>query len=221
MCMRRIALASAVVVVVLVSVSGTRDERRGTRGPVARVVILGDSVARGAGDESGRGIGGHLPEVSVTNLGIDGARTFTVLRHLRSGAVREAVRGADAVIVSIGGNDLFGDSRARLWSTFAPPVSMWRASHRVRRVVAAIRRENTSAHIYLLGLYNPYGAKWLDPHIARWDARLIEMFAETRGVTVVRVADVLDGAGMISALDRFHPSAKGYRAVAERVVGGW
>ena len=211
------------VAVAVVLVRGTRDEGRGTSGggDVRRVVIVGDSVARGAGDESGLGIGGYLRGVSVANVGIDGARTFTVLRHLRSRGVRDAVRGADAVVVSIGGNDLFGDTRARLWSTFAPSVSMWRASLRVRRVVSAIRRENANARIYLIGLYNPYRAKWLDPHIARWDARLIAMFAETRGVTVIRVADVLAGAGMLSPIDRFHPSAKGYRRIAERVAGGW
>lgn len=182
--------------------------------PPRHVVILGDSVARGAGDESRRGIAGNLHGLSVTNLGIDGARTFTVLRHLRSQAVRESVRAADAVIVSIGGNDLFGDTRARLWSTFAPNLSIRRASQRVRRVVNAVRRENGTARIYLLGLYNPYRAAWLDPHIAKWDARLIAMFAETRGVTVIRIADVLEPAGSISAIDRFHPSARGYRAIA-------
>ena len=116
--------------------------------PPHRIAILGDSVARGAGDESHLGIAGNLPGLSVTNLGIDGARTFTVLRHLRSQTVRESVRGADAVIVSIGGNDLFGDTRARLWSTFAPNLSMRRASLRVRRVIHAVRpRERHGAHL--------------------------------------------------------------------------
>ncbi|HYR27022.1 MAG TPA: GDSL-type esterase/lipase family protein, partial [Thermoanaerobaculia bacterium] len=182
--------------------------------PPRHVVILGDSVAHGAGDESGRGLAGNLPGVTVANLGIDGARTYTVLKHLRSPRVRAAVAQADTVIVSIGGNDLFGDSRARLLSTVAPSLAMRRAGMRVERVVAAIRRENASARIYLLGLYNPYRAAWLEPHIARWDAQMIRTFADTPGVTVVRTGDVLRGKGMLSPIDRFHPSAAGYRAVA-------
>ena len=114
------------------------------------VAILGDSVARGAGDESGRGISGYLTNVNVSNLAIDGARTTTVLRHMRNGTVRSALRRADAVIVSIGGNDLFGDTPARLFSTVAPELAMRRASIRVRRVVTAIRRENHLARMYLL-----------------------------------------------------------------------
>ena len=189
--------------------------------PPQRVAILGDSVARGAGDESHRGIGGYLSGVTVTNLGVNGARTGTVLRHLRSRTVRDALSGADTIILSIGGNDLFGDSRARLLTTFAPELAMIRTERRVRRVVAAVRRENSTARIYLLGLYNPYRAAWLDPFIARWDARLTGASAEMRGVTVVRVADLLDGAGRLSPIDRFHPSAAGYRAIAGRVGGGW
>ena len=206
---------AAFVVCLLLWTAGVPPAGPAVSPPPQRVAILGDSVARGAGDESRLGIAGNLRGLSVTNLGIDGARTFTVLRHLRNDAVREAVRGADAVIVSIGGNDLFGDTRARLWSTFAPQLSMRRAALRVRRVVHAVRHENATARIYLLGLYNPYRAAWLDPHIAKWDARLIVMFAETRGVTVIRIADVLASPAAISPLDRFHPSAKGYRALAE------
>ena len=189
--------------------------------PPRTVAILGDSVARGAGDESGRGIAGSLREVSVTNLAINGARTWTVLRHLRSPRVRASLRSADAVILSIGGNDLFGDTPARLWATISPDFAMHRAAMRVKRVVGAIRRENASATIYLLGLYNPYRAAWLDKHIARWDSRMIAMFAETRGVTVIRIADLLDTPRMLSPIDHFHPSAAGYRAVAERVAAGW
>ncbi len=186
--------------------------------PPKRVAILGDSVARGTGDESRLGIAGNLRGLSVTNFGIDGARTFTVLRHLRNGAVREAVRGADAVIVSIGGNDLFGDTPARLWSTFAPSLSMRRAALRVRRVVNAVRRENATARIYLLGLYNPYRHRWLDRQVDRWDARLIARFGGHPQVTVIRICDLLRRDDRISALDRFHPGAAGYAAIASRIA---
>jgi lysophospholipase L1-like esterase len=189
-------------------------------GPPRRIVILGDSVAHGAGDESGHGMASYL-QGSVVNLGIDGARTYDVLRLLATDRARAAVRHADAVVVSIGGNDLFGDSIARARSTFAPGWSMRRAGDRVEAVVRRIRRENRSARIYLLGLYNPYRARWLDAPVARWDARLIERFAATAGVTTIRIADVLDGPGTLSPLDRFHPSARGYRAIAERVMSSW
>ncbi len=219
--MQKLTLFAASLIALAIGLA-KRPEPRPAASVPRHVAIIGDSVARGAGDESRRGIGGYLPaSVAVTNLGIDGAGTRTVLRHLTRSHVRAALRQADVVIVSIGGNDLFGDSRVRLLSTVAPRYAMWRADVRVRRVVAAIRRENRRARVYVLGLYNPYRAAWLDQHIARWDSRLIGSFAEWRGVAVIRIADLLEPPRMLSALDRFHPSAAGYRGIAERISAGW
>lgn len=199
---------------------------------VLRTVILGDSVARGAGDESGGdGITGALRgqlrsrglhSAMVANLGINGARTGDVRRLLARAAARSAVRTADVVVLSAGGNDLYGDSRARLLATLLPDRSQTQTVARVQRVVATIREVNPAARIYLLGLYNPYrrtsAGAWIDRQVNRWDARLIERFAADRGVTVVRICDLLRRDDRISALDHFHPGAVGYAAIAERIA---
>lgn len=180
---------------------------------IFRVAILGDSVAHGAGDESGRGIAGNLDALLggrhiVQNLGIDGARTWHVLRLLRQPVL------ADAFIVSIGGNDLYGDSLARLTTLVAPSLAMERAINRVAAIVATIHRANPAARIFLLGLYDPYRTPFLDEQVAHWDAKLIERFARDRAVDVVRIADVVT----VSPLDHFHPGAAGYAAIAARVA---
>ncbi|HUP60231.1 MAG TPA: GDSL-type esterase/lipase family protein [Thermoanaerobaculia bacterium] len=206
--MRRVLL----VVALLASVSA-----RGS------VVILGDSVARGEGDEIGRGIAGGLATISqtrVTNLGINGARTANVLRLLSQPATRDAVRRASVVVLSIGGNDLFGSAIERWRAMLAPRLATRFAAARVARVVTRIRRINPSARIILLGLYNPYRrgslGEWVDVQVARWDSRIIATFATVRAVTVIRITDLLVKPRTIS-VDRFHPSAAGYRAIAERV----
>lgn len=186
---------------------------------VFRVAILGDSVAHGAGDESGRGIAGNLDALLlgrhvVQNLGIDGARTWNVLRLLRSHATRTTLATCDAVVISIGGNDLYGDSVARLTTLIAPSHAMDRAIARVAAIVAAIHRVNPATRVFLLGLYDPYGTPFLDEQVAHWDARLIERFARDRAVDVVRIADVV----RVSPLDHFHPGAAGYAAIAARVA---
>ena len=186
-------------------------------GPL-RVAVLGDSVARGAGDERGRGIPGALEEqlqgAAVVNLGINSARTFNVRRVLS----HEALRFADVVVLSIGGNDLYGDSIARLRSTLFPARQQERVAAKVERLVARVRRINPAARICVLGLYNPYQSAWLDEQVNRWDARLIARFAATRDVTVIRICDLLDRADRISSIDRFHPGAAGYAAIAQRIV---
>lgn len=180
---------------------------------VFRVAIVGDSVAHGTGDESGRGIAGNLDALlpgkhAIANLGIDGARTRDVLRLLRKPIV------ADAVVISIGGNDLYGDSIARLTTLLAPSLAMDRVVARVAAIVATIHDLNPSARIVLLGLYDPYATPFLDEQVAHWDARLIERFARDRAVDVVRIADVV----RVSPLDRFHPGAAGYAAIADRIT---
>jgi lysophospholipase L1-like esterase len=180
---------------------------------IFRLAIVGDSVAHGAGDESGRGIAGNLDALLggkhlVQNLGINGARTWDVLRLLRKPII------ADAIVLSIGGNDLYGDSLARLATIIAPSLAMERTLNRVAAIVDTIHRGNPEARVFLLGLYDPYKSPFLDEQVAHWDARLIERFARDRAVDVVRIADVVT----VSPLDHFHPGAAGYAAIAARIA---
>src|ERR1041385_8729872 len=81
-------------------------------------LVMGDSLARGAGDESGPGIGGRLLDElhhrrivarTVTNIAINGARTGDVLQKLQSHNVQEGGAQANVIVLSIGGNDLWTD----------------------------------------------------------------------------------------------------------------
>jgi len=207
-----------ILLVLLLGAAGVPPALGGQDGRPPQIVVLGDSVAHGAGDETGRGIAGVL---GARNLGINGARTAVVLQQLARPEVRAAVRRAQLIVVSIGGNDLFGSSIERLRSMLAPGLTSQFVAERVVRVIAKIRCENPKAQIALLGLYNPYretkiGA-WADEQIARWDGRIITRFAGWRGVNVIRIADLLDERRAISPLDHYHPSAAGYRAIAERI----
>jgi len=192
--------------------------------PIRDIVVLGDSLAHGAGDESGRGIAGALAAMTharVENLGINGARTANVLQHLARADVRAAVQRAQLIVVSVGGNDLFGSSLERVRSMIAPRIMSSIVASRVARVISRIHRENPAAQIVLLGLYDPYHSPFLDKQIARWDGRMITRFADWHAVNVVRIADLIDTAGALSPIDHYHPSAAGYRAIAARIWGAY
>ncbi|HEV7241073.1 MAG TPA: GDSL-type esterase/lipase family protein [Thermoanaerobaculia bacterium] len=198
---------------------------------ILRAVVLGDSVARGAGDERGLGIAGSLDQqfqtlgiraATVANLGINGARTFNVGKLLEKGTTKSAVRTADVIVLSIGGNDLYGDSAARLLSGIAPALQQHRTLENVRRIVTKVRELNPAARIYVLGLYNPYRQSslrsWLDRQVNLWDGRLTIRFASARDLTVVRICDLLNRDDRISGLDHFHPGTRGYQRIAERIA---
>ena len=203
---------------------GRQQPHAHTAGGVHRLAVVGDSVAHGAGDETGRGISGNLAQqlnAQVSNLGIDGARTPDVLRLLGTAAARQAIVSADAIVVSIGGNDLYGDSVARLLAAAWPALHMTPTLDRVAAIVTRLHKINPEARVYLLGLFDPYHLPELDRQVAIWDSSLIARFAEDADVDVVRIADLFIYTSRLSSLDHFHPGAAGYAAIAARIASTW
>src|SRR5947209_1344293 len=193
----------------------TRNPQRAT----LKIAVLGDSVAHGAGDESDRG--GIAGRLGAANFGIDGARTFAVMTLLERADVRAVLRGADVVVLSIGGNDLYGDTAARLTTLVAPGYAIHRTIHRIAAIVTRIHGASPSARVVLLGLYDPYRTPWLDEQVALWDSALIAHFARDAQVDVVRIADLFAYTARLSPIDRFHPSAAGYALIAARIASTW
>jgi hypothetical protein len=80
-----------------------------------RLVVLGDSDATGTGDPTGQGWVGRYAAlvhkatgspVHVTNLAVDGKTSDVLLTEVRSDPVtRQALRGAQVVLLGIGGAD--------------------------------------------------------------------------------------------------------------------
>ncbi len=169
-----------------------------------------------AGDESGRG--GIAGRLGARNAGINGARTRNVLALLDQPSMRSALAAANSVVMSIGGNDLYGDSLARAFTTLLPGLAMRVTLMHVTTVVGRIEHANPRLHIYLLGLYDAYHRRDLDVRVAAWNAMLLERFAGDERVTVIPIADLFRGAGRLSPLDHFHPSADAYTRIARRVA---
>ncbi len=192
-------------------------------GPVVPLIV-GDSLARGTGDESGLGIGGRLVDElrrrkidtkNIVNLAINGSRTADLLQQLESHNVQVVIAESNAIIVSIGGNDLWGDN----WRN-APPrdpqAVIGGVIDRIARIVDKVRAINPSARIYIIGLYSPFG-RVLAPLVNDWNARLSERFAKDSNLVVVETADLFTWRDRLS-LDRFHPSAEGYALIARRIA---
>ncbi|WP_438490979.1 GDSL-type esterase/lipase family protein [Paenibacillus sp. IHBB 3054] len=84
-----------------------------------KILALGDSLAKGTGDNTGNGFvkrtldglsaGGGKAEL-LGNMGINGLTTAGLQSKLKEEGVRYALRQANVVLLSIGGNDLFRGS---------------------------------------------------------------------------------------------------------------
>jgi lysophospholipase L1-like esterase len=192
-------------------------------------IIVGDSLARGTGDETGLGIGGrlvedlrqrHIPTNNIVNIAVNGARTADLIEQLKGHNVQTLLTQSNVIIVSIGGNDLWGDN----WRNAAPqnPEAIMDAVlARIAQIVKTIRGVNRTARIYIIGLYNPFAGTrmgvMLTPFVNEWNSKLVEQFARDPNIAVVQTADIFKWHDRLS-LDRFHPGDEGYALIARRIA---
>jgi len=203
-----------------------------SKAPAGKVVplIVGDSLARGTGDDKGLGIGGRLVEElrhrgipceRATNLAVDGARTNDLLQRLQNHNTLEVAAQSNVIVVSIGGNDLWGGTDWRNAPPRDPDAVMTGVLDRLAQIVAKLREVSPTARIYIIGLYNPFlsapQGSMLSPLVTRWNARLAERFANDVNVAIVPSADLFTWHDRLS-LDRFHPSGEGYALIARRIA---
>ncbi len=199
-----------------------------------RIVALGDSLTRGAGDTAG---GGGYPEriaaalrkagltVSVDNLAVDGSETGDFLRKMEAADVARRVAAANLILVSIGGNDLSHSLRSVVpgeTATDPTAAALTGASLSVQRILSLLRKANASAPIRLLGLYNPF-PETFDKRVAKetllkWNVALEEASYSVSGASVVPTADLFDERPDRLSSDRFHPGPNGYGEIASRVL---
>lgn len=195
------------------------------------VVALGDSLAYGAGDESGEGIAGRLEDelhsrgvdaVETVNLGVNGAQTGDVLARLKQERVRKQLAKADAIVLSIGANDLFRSGQSRDEILRAPFEVAERILGRIESIVIELHRINPHARVLLLGGYNPVPrhqyASLIDQYLGLWDTALAARFEPDHRVAVVKMNDIVTPQ-RLSRYDSFHPGAAAYREAAKRIAG--
>ena len=194
------------------------------------VVSLGDSLAYGAGDESGKGIAGRLEteleahgiaEVETVNLGVNGAQTTDLQSRLRQKRVRNEIARADAIVLSIGANDLFRTPHSREETLRAPLAVAERILGRIEAIVADLHTINPRARVLVLGGYNPVPrhewAPTINQMLGVWDAALAARFEHDQRVSVVKMSDIVT-AHRLSRYDSFHPGGDAYREAAKRIA---
>jgi lysophospholipase L1-like esterase len=202
-----------------------------SRPTAIRVVTLGDSLAYGAGDESGKGLAGRLEaelrdrgvsKVSAVNLGVNGAQTSDLIARLKTERVRSAVAEADAIVLSIGANDLFRTPGARERTLENPLVVADQILDRIESIVAQLRGMNPDARILILGGYNPVPKHPLAPlinqYLGIWDGTLADRFSKDPRVSIVKMSDIVVPQ-RLSRLDSFHPGGSAYEQAAKRIAG--
>ena len=216
-------------------------------------VALGDSIAAGGPTtfsyvdlvaDAARSV---LGDVELRNLAVNGWTSGDVLGQIRgSRSAREAVRGADLISITVGGNDLLRAMRSAVDGAYRgrdPIGSIATAVARFEETWLAILDELVSlrspaeAAMRATNYYdplpgNPQFRGYLRPEVARWAERFareqnrgICREAADRGFRCADLYGAFNAEGEESpaargllAWDGFHPSEAGQRLIAETVV---
>jgi lysophospholipase L1-like esterase len=194
------------------------------------LLAIGDSLTRGTGAAPGSGyvdgaaqeLRAKNPGFRIENLAIEGLETTGLRELLSHPEPRRLAAAADAIFVSIGGNDLsHGVGRARSESPLEAIGSARRTFEtNLDTILGDLRVANPTGRIVLLLLYNPFGDAELgaagSPTIVDWNASA-EKIALSHGVRTVPTFDLFEGRPERLSRDHFHPNEEGYRLIAQRV----
>lgn len=198
------------------------------------ILVLGDSLARGTGDETGKGFASDVLEslkkkgpADMANLAVNGAESGDTLKVLDSENVRRLAASADAILLSVGGNDL-SHAVPREAAMAASPLeeivaSRARYAGNLRQILTRLREANPRAPIYLLGLYDPFGSEGPQARVGAsvilsWNTLIEETALSFPRVSVVPTFDLFYERPDRLAVDRFHPNSKGHQAIADRIL---
>ena len=202
-----------------------------------QIVAVGDSLTQGVGDETDQGgyvglldqtIKENEQKTSVTfeNFGKRGNRTDQLLTRLDEPEIQEAISNADMILITIGANDIMQVFKENFTNLTIEPFQEERrqVEHRLNNIFAKIRDRNTDAHIYLLGIYNPFKQYFedieeLEMIVSEWNRTSHMITRQYDQATFIPIKDLFENTDVdLFAEDNFHPNTRGYERMASRVL---
>lgn len=200
-----------------------------------KILIMGDSVAYGTGDEKGKGFSTYLVDclkpqttkkLSVDNIGINGLKIDGLREQLQDEKPKSLVAASDIVLISIGGNDLRELRRSR--DNTALDQNEFKAIEdgylkNLKETLKTIKKSSPNSYIVFVGLYNPYektASSYEDTkYMNTWNydtQQLVE--ADAQGIFIPTYDLFKFNLNRFLAPDGLHPNSLGYQAVSNRIA---
>ncbi len=212
------------------------------------LVAIGDSLTEGVGDTTNSG--GFIPyiakklqenysiaKVETKNYGVSGNRSDQILKRIESDdEIRGSLETADVITLTVGGNDLMKVIKAELFNnltveSFADPLEEYQNG--LEEIFREIRTLNSTAPIYLFGIYNPFYVHFseieeMQTIVSNWNNGTESVVEMQENSYFIPINDLLynglngesgvtsdsDTNELIYDYDHFHPNNLGYQIMA-------
>lgn len=201
-----------------------------------QMVSVGDSLTQGVGDSTNRG--GYVPYLKeflekekgitaaeIVNFGVKGNRTSQLINKLKTNEVKDALRTADMVLITIGGNDVMKVVREN-FSTLELDLfetEKMQFEKNLRTIIESIREVNPLGTVVLIGLYNPF-YEWfpdveeMDMIMQDWNMTSRTILTDYERAYFIDISDIFrESEENLLYTDYFHPNDLGYEKIAVRI----
>lgn len=201
------------------------------------ITALGDSLSQGVGDEENRGgyVGRLAAQIrqwpgvygaAVENTAKRGRRSDQLLAMFQKGELTGPVTEADYIVMTIGGNDIMRIVKRNLFNltveAFREELIFY--ENRYINIYSTVRSMNPQAPFIVIGIYNPFSlitdeVEEFEEIISAYNEAMEDIVEDDPLACFVPVEDLFTGnENLVYHTDFFHPNAKGYSLMADRIV---
>lgn len=195
------------------------------------LLVLGDSLAKGTGDETGNGFANYFAagwksktskEIKVNNLGVNGDVSSGLLRIVQSPEAQDYIKKSEIIFISIGGNEINRIRNTDIAANVNIKNMQDKYLNNLKSIVSIIRSKNTSCMLVFLGLYNPYGDQiTVDKTVflSDWNYETEQLIGKDSKAVFVPTYDLFKyNLSQYLTVDKFHPNSEGYKAIANSML---
>lgn len=196
------------------------------------ILILGDSLAKGTGDEKGLGFSGYFlnywktktsKEIKTNNLAINGDVSSGLLNVIQEPQTLADIKGSNMIFISIGGNEISKLKNTDITSSTTKLKDIEDTYlTNLKSIFKIIRTNNPSSMVVFIGLYNPFGKELTSDKVSilnEWNYQSQQLVSLDSNALFIPTYDLFKyNTENYLAADNFHPNGAGYEAISDRIV---
>ncbi|MEK4029532.1 MULTISPECIES: GDSL-type esterase/lipase family protein [Bacillaceae] len=198
-------------------------------------LAIGDSIIAGFGSENEESFVDYFSRrfeeqtgktVILENEGILGINSTNLNTLVQRGTFDDQIKKADLITINVGGNDILETLYQGDYKNVVANFDSMRKTFtdNLKAISERIKKENPSATIVFLEMYNPLNPdhelyKVADQLLPKWNVKIYEVARHYNHSIVLETTKVLNGHHLqYLSSDGVHPNSLGYEALSKQML---